>query len=67
MIAQGQGMMPHGMMPQQGMMMQQQVMMPQGMMMGGGMAPQGKKTFKIKLLRCLTSCSLLSSPVSFVF
>jgi hypothetical protein len=56
MIAQGQGMMPHGMMPQQGMMMQQQGMMPQGMMMGGGMAPQGKKISKF--LSFLTSWSL---------
>jgi hypothetical protein len=62
MIAQGQGMMPHGMMPQQGMMMQQQGMMPQGMMMGGGMAPQGKKIFKF--LRFLSSC--IVAPVSFV-
>jgi hypothetical protein len=57
MIAQGQVMMPHGMMPQQGMMMQQQGMMPQGMMMGGGMAPQGKI---FKFLRFLSFNKLLT-------
>lgn len=48
MMSQGQGMMGHGMMPQQGMMMQQQGMMPQGMMMGGGMPPQGMNLMQLQ-------------------